>query len=94
MEGDVKAKKRIIGKQPDQERQEKERKIAVIEKVYHSENGYRTIRETYKEAKKLDASIKEQDVRDWKANYEPRKKQVQGYNSFIANKPFEEFQVT
>jgi len=93
MEGDVRAKKRIIGKQPDQERQEKDRKIAVIEKVYHSENGYRSIRETYKEAKKLDATIKEQDVKDWKANYEPRKKEVQGYNSFIANKPFEEFQV-
>ena len=36
MEGDAKAKKRITGKQPDQE---KERKIAIIEKVYHSENG-------------------------------------------------------
>ena len=64
MEGDVKAKKRITGKQPDQERQEKERKIAIIEVVYHSENGYRGIRETYKEAKKLDGTIKEQDVRD------------------------------
>ena len=93
MEGDLKAKKRIIGKQPDQEKLEKDRKVAIIEKVYHSEHGYRSIRDTYNQAKKLDATIKEQDVRDWKANYEPRKKQVQGYNSFIANKPFEEFQV-
>ena len=93
MEKDLKSKKRIIGKQPDQEKLEKDRKVAIIEKVYHSEHGYRSIRETWKEAKKLDATIKEQDVKDWKADYEPRKKQVQGYNSFIANKPFEEFQV-
>ena len=33
-------------------------------------------------------------IRDsWKARTEAQKKQVHGYNSFIASKPYEEFQI-
>ena len=98
-----KVKRRLVGKQdartPEEKRlaaikDEEERKRAIIEKVYYDdETGYRSIRETWKAAKALDKSIKEQDVKDWKARTEAQKKQVHGYNSFIASKPYEEFQI-
>ena len=41
----------------------------------------------------MDKSITEKDVKEWKERLEAQKKQVPGYNSFIASKPYEEFQI-
>ena len=41
----------------------------------------------------MDRSITEKDVKNWKEALEAHKKQVPGYNSFIASKPYEEFQI-
>ena len=46
-----------------------------------------------KQARAIDASITEKTVKDWKATLEAKKTKDNGYNSFIANDPFEEFQV-
>ena len=87
-----KVKRRIVGKQDV--RTPEEKRIATIEKVYYNnETGYQNLRETWKAAKLLDKSIRENDVKKWKATLEAQKKQVSGYNSFIPPKPYEEFQI-
>ena len=92
MEAAPEVRKAIIGKQDV--RTPKQRRIDVIEKVYYNNvTGYRNIKETWKAAKAIDASITEKDVKEWKQRLEAQKKQVPGYNSFIASKPYEEFQI-
>ena len=46
-----------------------------------------------KQARDIDPDINLKDVSQWKAELEPRKTQVAGYNSFIANAPYQEFQM-
>ena len=66
----------------------------VIERVYFDDmTGHRSIRDTWKQAREIDPNIKLKDVSHWKAELEPRNIQVAGYNSFIANAPFQEFQL-
>ena len=66
----------------------------IIEEVYFDDlTGYRSIRDTWKQAREIDPDIKLQDVSQWKAELEPRKTRVAGYNSFIANAPYQGFQV-
>ena len=36
----------------------------LIKKIYYDPGGYGTVQETYKEAKKLDSTIKASDVKD------------------------------
>ena len=69
-------------------------KKEIIEKIYFDDRtGYRSVRDTWKKAREIDPSIKLKDVSQWKAELEPRKTQVSGYNSFIPKAPFQEFQV-
>ena len=71
-----------------------EKKRVVIESMYYNnETGYRNIKETWKAAKLVYNSIKENDVREWRARAEAQKEKVSGYNSFIPSKPYEEFQI-
>jgi hypothetical protein len=65
----------------------------IIAKVFYNESGYGSVAATLAEAKKYDASITTKDVSDWKARNTERKTNLRGYNSFIANKHFEEFQM-
>ena len=84
--------RRLKGKQDIRTAEQK--KQAVIEKVYYdNDTGYQNIKRTWKAAKIIDNSIKEKDVKEWKARTEAQKKQEPGYNSFIPEKPYEEFQV-
>ena len=39
--------------------------VGLVEKIYYDPAGYGTVQETYKEAKKLDSTIKVSDVKDW-----------------------------
>ena len=60
----------------------------IIEKVYFDDlSGYRSIRDTWRQARKIGPDIKLQDVSQWKAELEPRKTDVAGSNSLIANEP-------
>ncbi|MCR9134318.1 MAG: transposase family protein, partial [bacterium] len=59
---------------------------------YYDQAGFGSIATTYKDAKKKDASITMQDVKEWFQENVERKKQLSGYNSFIAPESFWEFQ--
>ena len=99
MEPEGKAVKKIATKKtadPDYKKKEDEQKqnIDIIEQVYFNDHtGYRSIQETLKQARAIDASITDKTVKVWKATLEAKKTKDSGYNSFIANAPFEEFQV-
>jgi len=68
-------------------------KDAIIEKIYYDEAGYSSIKETWNDAKKIDPSITYDDVKRWKENNIETKRQLKGYNSFIADKAYQEFQI-
>ena len=60
----------------------------VIEKVY---NG--SIKDTYEEAKKIDKSIKYDDVKKWFEKNQVKKTNLRGFNSFIADHLKQEYQI-
>ena len=49
--------------------------------------------DTFKEAKKVDSSIKFSDVKDWFERSVERKKNLRGFNSYISLGPRDEFEV-
>jgi hypothetical protein len=60
----------------------------IIERVYFDDlTGYRSIRDTWKQAREIDPDIKLKDVSQWKAELEPRKTQVAGYNCLLQTHP-------
>lgn len=65
----------------------------VISKIYNDPAGYGSIKTTLADAKKKDKTITVEDVRKWYSkNVEQKTKHV-GQNSFVAKKPYQEFQV-
>ena len=68
-------------------------KNKVIEQVYNDPLGFGSIKNTLKDARKIDSTITLQDVIKWKENNIERTTPLKGYNSFVAHKPFEEFQI-
>ena len=68
-------------------------KDEIIEKCYYDEAGYSSIKETLKDAKVYDKSITYDDVKNWKAANIETKRQLKGFNSFIADKAYQEFQI-
>ena len=68
-------------------------KDKIISEIYHDQAGFGSIATTYKDAKKKDASITMQDVKEWFQENVERKKQLSGYNSFIAPHVLYEFQL-
>ena len=68
-------------------------KNEIIKKLYYDPAGFGSIQATLKDARAKDKTITLNDVKAWfKINVE-QKKNLKGYNSFVANEPFEEFQV-
>ena len=65
----------------------------IISKVYHDPAGFGSNAATLEDAKKYNASITLQDIKDWKSKNIERKTNLKGFNSFIAEKPFQEFQI-
>jgi hypothetical protein len=65
----------------------------IIEPIYNDPAGHGSIKTTYEDAKAKDSSITYGDVQAWFHKNIDRKRQLKGYNSFIASEPFEEFQV-
>ena len=62
-----------------------------IEKVYN--DFYGSLKDTFTEARKLDPSIKYEDVKKWFSKNQTRKTNLAGYNSFIASHPKQEYQI-
>ena len=65
----------------------------VIAAIYYDAAGYGSIKQTYLEARAKDPSIKYEDVKKWLHKEVEQKKQLKGYNSFIANEPKVEYQI-
>ena len=55
--------------------------------------GLAVLKKTYEDAREKESTITLQNVRDWFAKNVERKKQLKGYNSFINDGAYEEFQV-
>jgi hypothetical protein len=68
-------------------------KNEIISKKYHDPAGYGSIRDTYLEARQKDKSITYDDVKKWMYKETEQKKQLKGYNSYIANAAKEEYQI-
>ena len=68
-------------------------KNSVIKNRYHDQSGYGSVQKTYQEARETHNSITLQNVKDWFAQNDETKKQLKGYNSFINDGAYEEFQV-
>ena len=65
----------------------------LIKKVYYDPGGYGSIQDTFKEVKKLNSSVKLDDIKDWFERTIERKKNLRGFNSYISKGPLDEFEV-
>ena len=70
-----------------------DKKIEIIKKIYEDPAGFGSKKETLSNAREKDKTIKMEDINTFFEKYVERKKQLKGWNSFIAHEPFEEFQV-
>ena len=68
-------------------------KDEIISKTYYDMGGYGSISRTLKEAREIDPSIKEIDVKKWKDKNLQRKTNLRGHNSFIASETKQEYQI-
>jgi hypothetical protein len=68
-----------------------EAKNAIIQKVYYESFG--SIKQVLQDAKAIDPTIKQQDIKTWKDRTLHRKINLKGMNSFVASKPKEEYQM-
>ena len=69
-------------------------KIEVISEIYNDpENGFSSMIQTYKDARKVDKDITLQDVQEWFDKNIGRKTQLRGYNSFTPDGPYQEYQL-
>ena len=68
-------------------------KNSTIKKIYYDLAGFGSMQATLKDARAKDKTITLNDVKAWfKSNVE-QKRNLKGYNSFVVDGPFEEFQV-
>ena len=70
-----------------------ESKEKIISSVYYDAAGYGSIATTYRDSKKRNKDINLEDVKLWfKLNID-KKTNYKGYNSWIADKAYDEYQV-
>ena len=63
-----------------------------ISKIYYDRSGFGSVNTTYKDAKAKDSSITLNDVKEFFKNNVEQKKQLRGYNSFVAHEAYWEYQ--
>ena len=68
-------------------------KDKIIAQVYNDPLGFGSNRNTLKDAGKIDPSITLQDIIKWKESNTERTTQLKGYNSYVANAPYEQYQI-
>ena len=56
----------------------------IISSIYYDRSGYGSVQTTYQDAKKKDKTITVNDVKKWFEKNVEKKKQLSGYNSFVA----------
>ena len=65
----------------------------IISKIYNEPSGFGSLKTTLEDARKIDKSITNEDVKKFFQEKVEQKKQIPGYNSFIAPYPTYEFQI-
>ena len=65
----------------------------IISKIYNEPSGFGSLKTTLEDARKIDKSITNEDVKKLFRENVEQKKQLKGYNSFIAPYPNYEFQI-
>jgi len=66
----------------------------VLRKVYYNEDGFGSINDTYKQAKKQLDSITIEDTKQWLEKQKGRQtKAYKGFNSYVADEPLDEIQI-
>ena len=65
----------------------------IIDSVYHDPAGYGSMAYTLKHAKKKDPTIKLEDIRRGFENNIERTGKLRGFNSYVASKPNQEYQM-
>jgi hypothetical protein len=70
-----------------------DKKQEIIKRVYTDEAGYGSKKETLDDARQVDKSITMNDVNEFFTKYQERKTNLRGYNSYVADAAYEEFQV-
>ena len=65
----------------------------IINSIYYDRSGYGSVATTYKDAKEKDKNITLNDVKEWFKKNVEQKKQLRGFNSFVAPRAFYEFQI-
>ena len=65
----------------------------IAKSYYDEEDGFGSMAKTLKDAKKYDNSTTLEDVRNWFAKNIGTKRQLRGYNSFVADEPYFEYQI-
>ena len=64
----------------------------VISKIYYDKSGFGGIKTTFEDARKIDKSITLDKVKEWFKQNVEQKKQLKGYNSFVAPSAYYEYQ--
>ena len=66
----------------------------ILRNIHYNEDGFGSINETYKEAKKQLNSITIGDTKTWLEKQKGRQtKPYKGFNSYVADEPLEEIQI-
>ena len=68
-------------------------KQTIIKQVYYDPAGFDGIKKTFEDARKKDKNITLNDVKEWFEKNIEQKKQLKGYNSFVANEAKFEYQI-
>ena len=71
----------------------KDSKQALIAKIFNDPAGFGSNTNTLKRAKQLYKTITIADIKKWKNKNVERKTQFKGENSFVASKPYQEYQM-
>jgi len=65
----------------------------IISSVYHDPAGYGSILQTYKDAHAKNPAITKNEVTWWFRKNVPQKTKMVGQNSFVAQRPYQEYQI-
>ena len=68
-------------------------KNSIIKAVYYDKSGYGSVQTTYNQARRKDDKITIKDVRNWFCTNIENDAKAKGYNSYINNAPYEEYQM-
>ena len=68
-------------------------KNETISKIYNDPSGHGSIKETWQDSKIKDKTITLLDVKKWFESNTQRRKNLHGFNSYVAPRPFFEYQV-